>query len=69
MFPIVEHDRELAARHRPHLSAGEESGDAKVVAWLEAEPDGVNTSAVVVAQLAYWCERKKADSGGHCKRG
>jgi predicted nucleic acid-binding protein len=29
-------------------------GDARVIAWLEAEQDRCYTSAVVIAQLAYW---------------
>ncbi len=34
-------------------------GDAKVVAWLREEQDRCYTSAVVVAQLAYWVRTKK----------
>jgi toxin FitB len=34
-------------------------GDAKVVAWLRAEQDRCYTSAIVVAQLAYWVRTKK----------
>lgn len=34
-------------------------GDARVVAWLEAEKDSCYTSAVVLAQLAYWVRCKE----------
>jgi predicted nucleic acid-binding protein len=34
------------------------NGDARVVAWLEAEQDRCYTSAVVIAQLAYWVRTK-----------
>lgn len=34
-------------------------GDPKVVAWLEQEKDRCYTSAVVVAQLAYWVRTKE----------
>ncbi len=34
-------------------------GDARVVAWLERERDRCYTSAVVVAQLAYWVRSKE----------
>ena len=34
-------------------------GDAKVIAWLEAEQDRCYTSAVVIAQLAYWVRTKE----------
>jgi toxin FitB len=34
-------------------------GDAKVVAWLREEQDRCYTSAIVVAQLAYWVRTKK----------
>jgi hypothetical protein len=34
------------------------NGDSKVVAWLEAEQDRCYTSAVVIAQLAYWVQTK-----------
>jgi predicted nucleic acid-binding protein len=33
-------------------------GDPRVVAWLEAEKDACYTSAVVIAQLAYWVRTK-----------
>jgi predicted nucleic acid-binding protein len=33
-------------------------GDPKVVAWLEQEKDSCYTSAVVIAQLAYWVRTK-----------
>jgi toxin FitB len=32
--------------------------DARVVSWLEAEQDRCYTSAVVIAQLAYWVRMK-----------
>lgn len=34
-------------------------GDGNVVAWLEQERDRCYTSAVVVAQLAYWVRTKE----------
>lgn len=37
-------------------------GDPGVVAWLEQEKDGCYTSAVVVAQLAYWVRTKDGRS-------
>lgn len=33
-------------------------GDAKVVAWLRAEQQHCYTSAIVIAQLAYWVRTK-----------
>ena len=33
-------------------------GDPRVIAWLEAEHEGCYTSAVVIAQLAYWVRTK-----------
>ena len=33
-------------------------GDAKVIAWLDEEQDRCYTSAVVIAQLAYWVRTK-----------
>jgi len=33
-------------------------GDARVIAWLEEEQDHCYTSAVVIAQLAYWARTK-----------
>ena len=33
--------------------------DARVVAWLEREKDNCHTSAVVIAQLAYWVRTKE----------
>jgi len=33
-------------------------GDARVIAWLDAEQDRCYTSAVVIAQLAYWVRTK-----------
>ena len=35
------------------------NGDVKVIAWLEAEQDRCYTSAVVIAQLAYWVRTKE----------
>ena len=35
------------------------SGDARVIAWLEQEKDRCYTSAVVIAQLAYWVRSKE----------
>jgi toxin FitB len=34
-------------------------GDPRVVAWLEQERDRCYTSAVVIAQLAYWVRTKE----------
>ena len=34
-------------------------GDARVTAWLETEQDNCYTSAVVLAQLAYWVRSKE----------
>jgi predicted nucleic acid-binding protein len=34
-------------------------GDARVIAWLEKEQDRCYTSAVVIAQLAYWLRTKE----------
>jgi toxin FitB len=34
-------------------------GDARVVAWLERERDRCYTSAIVIAQLAYWVRTKE----------
>ena len=34
-------------------------GDPRVVAWLEQERDNCYTSAVVIAQLAYWVRSKE----------
>jgi len=34
-------------------------GDARVIAWLEEEQDHCYTSAVVIAQLAYWVRTKE----------
>ena len=34
-------------------------GDPKVIAWLESEQDRCYTSAVVIAQLAYWVRTKE----------
>ena len=35
------------------------NGDARVIVWLEAEQDRCYTSAVVIAQLAYWVRTKE----------
>lgn len=35
------------------------SGDARVVAWLDAEQDRCYTSSIVIAQLAYWVRTKE----------
>jgi predicted nucleic acid-binding protein len=35
------------------------NGDARVVAWLEAQQDRCYTSAVVIAQVAYWVRTKQ----------
>lgn len=35
------------------------SGDARVIAWLDEEKDRCYTSAVVIAQLAYWVRSKE----------
>ena len=35
------------------------SGDARVIAWLEGEKDECYTSAVVIAQLAFWTRTKE----------
>jgi toxin FitB len=37
-------------------------GDLRVVTWLEAEKDRCYTSAVVIAQLAYWVRSKEGKS-------
>ena len=34
------------------------NGDKRVIAWLEEEQDRCYTSAVVIAQLAYWVRTK-----------
>ena len=34
-------------------------GDQKIIAWLRAERDRCYTSAVVIAQLAYWVRTKQ----------
>jgi predicted nucleic acid-binding protein len=38
---------------------GKRNGDARVIAWLEQEKDNCYTSAVVIAQLAYWVRSKE----------
>jgi toxin FitB len=35
------------------------NGDPRVIAWLERERDRCYTSAVVIAQLAYWVRSKQ----------
>lgn len=35
------------------------NGDARVIAWLEREKDRCYTSAIVIAQLAYWVRSKE----------
>ena len=35
------------------------NGDARVVAWLEQEQQRCYTSAIVIAQLAYWVRAKE----------
>lgn len=35
------------------------NGDPRVIAWLSAEKDNCYTSAVVIAQLAYWVRNKQ----------
>jgi toxin FitB len=39
--------------------AAKRRGDVRVVAWLEREKDRCYTSAVVIAQLAYWVRSKE----------
>jgi len=34
-------------------------GDVRIIAWLEQEKDRCYTSAVVIAQLAYWVRSKE----------
>ena len=34
-------------------------GDARVIAWIEREKERCYTSAVVIAQLAYWVQTKE----------
>src|SRR5271170_7793630 len=34
-------------------------GDVRVIAWLEKEQDRCYTSAIVIAQLAYWVRTKE----------
>ena len=38
---------------------GKRQGDERVVAWLEREKNQCYTSAVVIAQLAYWVRTKE----------
>ena len=35
------------------------NGDPRVIAWLEREKDRCSTSAIVIAQLAYWVRSKE----------
>jgi len=35
------------------------NGDPRVIAWLAAEKDQCYTSAIVIAQLAYWVKTKE----------
>jgi toxin FitB len=35
------------------------NGDPRVIAWLEREKDRCYTSAIVIAQLAYWVRTKE----------
>ena len=35
------------------------AGDARVIAWLEAQEPHCYTSAIVIGQLAYWVRTKK----------
>ena len=35
------------------------NGDQRVIAWLEREKDRCYTSAIVIAQLAYWVRSKE----------
>lgn len=44
-------------------------GDTRVTAWLERERDQCYTSAVVIAQLAYWCAPKTGGSDGRFRPG
>src|SRR5665213_4357620 len=37
-------------------------GDPRIVAWLEGEKDACYTSAIVIAQLAYWVRSKDGKS-------
>lgn len=39
--------------------AAKRHGDVRVTAWLEREKDHCYTSAVVIAQLAYWVRSKE----------
>ncbi len=34
-------------------------GNARVIAWLEAQQDGCYTSSIVIAQLAFWVRSKE----------
>jgi len=38
---------------------GKRHGEEKIIAWLEREQDHCYTSAVVIAQLAYWVRSKQ----------
>jgi len=39
-------------------------GDARVIAWLEAQEAQCYTSAIVIAQLAYWVRTKEGRERG-----
>lgn len=39
--------------------AAKKNGDPQVIAWLTAERDHCYTSAIVIAQLAYWVRTKE----------
>ena len=49
---------ELAARPDVISQPAKRRGDVKVIAWLEEEHNRCYTSAVVIAQLAYWVRTK-----------
>ena len=42
---------------------GKRHGDPRVVGWLEREKNQCYTSAVVIAQLAYWVRTKEGQQG------
>lgn len=41
------------------LQPAKRNGDARVLAWLQAEKENCYTSAVVISQLAYWVRSKQ----------
>jgi toxin FitB len=53
---------ELAPGCRCPEPTSKKKGDPRVIAWLEAEKDACYTSAVVIAQLAYWVRSKDGKS-------